>query len=264
MPHAFLLPLSPTNHNTKPKDLSLYAHGLFYHLLEQIDPTLSKTVHEVKRNPFTLHATQPRDEVLLRITVLDDTLFQPLLHAVLYQSLSGLELGRDHFQITKVVATPEGSPEANYCSWEKLLAAPETDRLNLRFTSPTVFTRSREDGKRHFVPLPEPYLILQSLLSSFQSYSPQPYSKEEIAEFKKIFEQHVFIASHKIYTQDYDAGRQTFTGFLGSVTLRYPDKMMQVNKLLGQLGALAFYSGVGAKTPYGMGQVKVVAHGPAY
>lgn len=257
MPHAFLLHLSPTHNNAKPRDLSLYTHGLFYHLLEQIDPNLSKTVHEAKRNPFTLWATQPRDEVLLRITVLDDTLFQPFLQAALHHSLAGLELGRDRFQITKVIGTPEGSPEANYCSWENLLGTPETDRLDLRFTSPTVFTRSREDGKRHFVPLPEPYLILQSLLSSFQSYSPEPYTPDEVKTFKHIFEQHVFIASHNIYTQAYDAGRQTFTGFLGSVTLRYSDKTTPVKKLLGQLGALAFYAGVGAKTPYGMGQVKV-------
>jgi CRISPR-associated endoribonuclease Cas6 len=262
MPHAFLLHLSPTHHTTKPRDLSLYAHGLFYHLLKQIDPTLSKTVHEAKRNPFTLWATQPRDEVLLRITVLDDTLFQPFLQAVIYQSLSGLELGHDKFQITKVIGTPEGSLEANYCSWEKLLAAPETDRLHFSFTSPTVFTRSRSDGKRHFVPLPEPYLILQSLLSSFQTYSPQPYSLDEAKNFKEVFNEHVFIDSHKIQTQDYEAGRQTLTGFLGSVTLRYPDRVSPVKKLLGQLGALAFYSGVGAKTPYGMGQVKVTPHTP--
>jgi CRISPR-associated endoribonuclease Cas6 len=262
MPHAFLLHLSPTQKNAKPRDLSLYSHGLFYHLLEQIDPAMSATVHAAKRNPFTLYATQPREEVLLRVTVLDDTLFQPFLQAVLYQSLSGLELGQDRFQITKVIGTPEGSPEANYCSWENLLAAPETDKLYLRFTTPTVFTRSRSDGKRHFVPLPEPYLILQSLLSSFQTYSPQPYSLEEAKDFKEILGEHVFIDSHKIHTQDYDAGRQTLTGFVGSATLRYPDKVTPVKKLLGQLGALAFYSGVGAKTPYGMGQVKVTPHTP--
>lgn len=260
MPHAFLLHLSPTTHTTKPRDLSHYAHGLFYNLLEQIDPKLSKDVHDAKRNPFTLWATQPRDEVTLRITVLNDTLFQPFLQAVIYQSLSGLELGRDRFQITRVVGTPEGNPEANYCSWEKLLAAPETDKLSLRFTTPTVFTRSRSDGKRHYVPLPEPYLILQSLLSSFQTYSPQPYTPDEAKDFKKIFEEHVYIANHNVHTRDHDAGRQPLTGFVGSVTLRYPDKVTRVKKLLGQLGTLAFYSGVGAKTPYGMGQVKVILH----
>jgi CRISPR-associated endoribonuclease Cas6 len=166
--------------------------------------------------------------------------------------------GEAVFKNTRVIGTSEGSTEANYCFWKKLLATSETDRLNFRFATPTVFTRSRSDGKRHYVPLPEPYLILQSLLSSFQTYSPQPYPTDEAKTFKTIFEEHVFIDSHKIYTQDHDAGRQPLTGFVGTVTLRYPDKVAAVKKLLGQLGALAFYSGVGAKTPYGMGQVKVL------
>jgi CRISPR-associated endoribonuclease Cas6 len=208
--------------------------------LVQATPTSTNQAKGKALTPFTLHATQPRDEVQLRVTVLDNTLFKPFLQAAMYQSLSGLELGHDRFQITRVIGTPEGSPEANFCPWEKLLDSPETDRLAFRFITPTVFTRSREDGKRHYVPLPEPYLVLQSLLSSFQTYCPNPYTPDEAKTFKKIFEEHVFIDSHKIHTQDCDAGRQMFTGFLGLVTLRYPDKAGQVKKLLGQLGTLAF------------------------
>lgn len=79
MPHALLLHLTSTNHTNTPKDLNLYAHGLFYHLLEQIDPVMSAQVHTAKRNPFTLWAKGDKGGVLLRVTTLNDTLFKPLL-----------------------------------------------------------------------------------------------------------------------------------------------------------------------------------------
>jgi CRISPR-associated endoribonuclease Cas6 len=258
MPHAFLLHLSPTTKNAKPRDLPLYTHGLFYSLLKHIDPSISATIHAAKRNPFTLHATQPREEVILRVTTLDDKLFAPLLQTALHQSLSGLELGQDRFQITKVLATPEGHRDAGHCTWEKLLASPETERLHLRFNTPTTFSTSRSDGKRQYTPLPIPALVLKSLFSSFQTYSPQPYNDIEATAFiKTIFEEHFFLEHHNIQTQNYHTGKQALTGFVGAVTLRYQDRTSQVKKLLGQLGTLVFYSGVGTKTPYGMGQVKV-------
>jgi CRISPR-associated endoribonuclease Cas6 len=258
MPHAFLLHLAPTKKTTAPLYLNLYSHGLFYHLLKCIDPAMSETVHNAKRKPFTLHASQQKEEVILRITTLNDSLFAPLLQTALETSLSGLELGQDKYQITKVIATPEGNPKAGFCAWQTLLDSSETERLTLNFKTPTTFSTSRSDGKRQYTPLPIPALILKSLFVSFQSYSPQPYNEQEAkALTDTIFEEHFFLEQHNIQTQSFDAGKQRLTGFIGSATLRYQDKTSEVKKLLGRLGKLAFYSSIGTKTPYGMGQVVV-------
>ncbi len=260
MPHAFLLHLSPTKKHATPLYLNLYSHGLFYHLLECIDPAMSETLHNAKRKPFTLHANQQKEEVTLRITTLDDSLFAPLLQTALETSLSGLELGQDKFQITKVIATPQGNPRAGFCTWQTLLDSPETDRLTLSFKTPTTFSTSRSDGKRQYTPLPIPALVLKSLFTSFQIYSPQPYNEREAkALTDTIFEEHFFLERHTVQTQSFEAGKQRLTGFVGSATLRYQDKTSEVKKLLGRLGALAFYSGIGTKTPYGMGQVQVLS-----
>jgi CRISPR-associated endoribonuclease Cas6 len=262
MPHAFLLHLSPTKKNTAPLYLNLYSHGLFYHLLKCVDPAMSEDIHAAKRKPFTLHAQQHKEEVTLRVTTLDDSLFAPLLQTALETSLSGLELGQDKFQITKVIATPEGNARAGFCSWQTLLDAPETDRLTLHFRTPTTFSTSRSDGKRQYTPLPIPALVLKSLFTSFQLYSPHPYNEQEAKAFlDTIFEEHFFLERHKIETQSFEAGKQRLTGFIGSATLRYQDQTSEVKKLLGRLGKLAFYSGIGTKTPYGMGQVVVAKFG---
>ena len=69
----------------------------------------------------------------------------------------------------------------------------------------------------------------------------------------------VVVQKHSTKTQPHKAGKVRLTGFVGSATLRYTDSAVTVTKALGQLGKLAFFSGVGAKTPYGMGQIRVAA-----
>ena len=257
MPHALLLHLTPTIRTNNPKDLSLYAHGLFYHLLEQIDPVMSAQVHAAKLNPFTLWAKGDKGGVLLRVTTLDDTLFKPLLQVALQESLGGLSLGQDRYSVSRVLATPEGHKDAGACSWEEVLEATGTDRLELTFLTPTVFSTSRSDGKRQYTPLPLPRLIAMSLFRTFQTYSPKPYSDTDAASFEALLSEALVVTRHEVRTQVYRAGKTTLTGFTGSATLRYLDKDVKVQQLLGQLARLAYFSGVGAKTPYGMGQVRL-------
>ena len=113
MPHAFVLDLTATSQNPSLEYPSQYAQGLFYSLLEHIDPDLSAKVHASKqRNPFTLwckpiHHHKKLTGARLRVTLLDDALFQPLLQTTIYQSLAGLKLGQSAFAISRVLATPK-------------------------------------------------------------------------------------------------------------------------------------------------------------
>ncbi len=255
MPHAFLLHLSPSKPTPRHKNLHQYTQGLFYHLLERIDPELSAAVHAAKRNPFTLWAKEQREGVMLRVSVLDDALFQPLLRVVLEESLSGLELGQDSYRVARVLATPEGHPDAGYLSWQEILSAQPTNRLELHFLSPTVFATSKA-SKRLYTPLPQPDLLLKSLFESFQHFSPQPYSAAEKAALQEVFSTYTVISSHSIKTRLHLAGKQPLTGFVGTASLRYIEHAAQVMCALGRLKQLMFFSGVGAKTSYGMGQLR--------
>ncbi len=256
MPHAFLLHLTPTHHVPTHPYLHQYTHGLFYHLLETIDPALSAQIHASKRNPFTLWAREQKDAgILLRVTILDDALFQPLLGVVLQESLSGLELGQDSYRVARVLATPEGHRDAGFLSWEDILCAKPSDRLELRFLTPTVFATSTND-KRLYTPLPLPKLVLKSLLRALQTYSPAPYSAPEVGALELAFDE-VVVLRHDVRTRPHKAGKVRLTGFVGSAALGYTSSAVTVTKALGRLERLAFFGGVGAKTPYGMGQVRV-------
>ena len=264
MPHAFLLHLTPSKHLPKHRYLSRYTHGLFYSLLESIDPALSAEIHALKRKPFALWANEQRgSSVFLRVSILNDVLFQPLLSVVLQQSITGLELGQDLYRVARVLATPEGHVGADYSSWDDLLAANPVNRLSFVFLTPTVFMTSKLGGaKQHYTLFPEPKLILGSLLRAFQHYSPLRYSETEVAGLQRAFEDLIVVTSHKTETRAYDTGKAKLTGFVGKVNMHYQESAVTVKKALGQLQKLAFYTGVGAKTPYGMGQIRILKRTP--
>lgn len=265
MPHAFVLQLRPQHPDTLLEYPSQYAQGLFYHLLETIDPALSHAVHQSKqRNPFTLWC-QPRYQrsskyvasVELRVTLLDDALFAPLLQRVLTHSLTGLALGQSAFHIQKLLATPEGHRDADALSWSALSQTPACAWLELRFLSPTVFATSASDGRRIYTPLPDPRLLLQSWLRVYQRFHPQPYDEHIAAQLHEVFAEHAQVRYLDIHSSNYTAGKTKLHGFTGKASLHVHQAVPEVQQALGRLGCLAFFSGVGAKTAYGMGQVRV-------
>ncbi len=259
MPQAFVLHLSPKNKIYKHPYLSKYAHGLFYALLEKISPNLSAEVHAKKRNPFTLWAKESKNgTVFLRITLLDDDLFMPILGQFLDQSLKEISLGQDSYKIAKVIATPEGHKDAGFCSWDEIITAKPSKALGVLFLSPTVFSTSKLGGaKRHYTPLPEPKLVFKSLLKSYQVYSSLPHSGKELVGLEHELEQMMIITSHDIKTKLAQVGKTKLIGFVGRAGYKYQGDSATVKTALGQMAKLAFYSGVGAKTPYGMGQIRV-------
>jgi CRISPR-associated endoribonuclease Cas6 len=101
-------------------------------------------------------------------------------------------------------------------------------------------------------------LLLKSLLVRYQQFAPQPFDSRQHVQLLASFEAYVAVTSHDIKTHTHQAGKVTLAGFTGKVNLRYIDHAPELMCALGRLGEFAFYSGVGAKTPYGMGQVRVV------
>ena len=256
MPHAFLLHLTPLSGKPRLEHPSLHTHGLFYRLLERIDATLSAQVHAAKRNPFTLSTRTRQDGALLRVTTLDDALFSPLLRVTFEGSLAGLELGRDTYRVARVLATPEGDADAGYLSWQNLSSAEPVGGLEFRFLTPTLFSTSQGKG-RQYTPLPLPRLVFGSLLRAYQTFHPEPYDDNALAGLEEAFEREVVITRHSLRTEPYQAGKTSLTGFVGSASFRYLGRSPQVSRALGGLGRLAFFSGLGVKTGYGMGQVRL-------
>jgi CRISPR-associated endoribonuclease Cas6 len=252
MLHAVVLELAGEKH---PRYLGRYAHGLFFALLAQLDPDLAKKLHEAPRKPFTLTPLPGRNgAVSLRFTTLDGALFGPFLKALLEAAPEGLWLGEDRFLLKRVLATPEGHPLAGAMTWEELKKAPAKREVQLRFLTPTVFTTSKPGGRARYTPLSDPRLIAGSLLDKWQAHSPFPYNPKEEAALRELFELDLEVAGFRhLRFHRVQAGKGFFPGFTGEVTLRLWSDSLEVQEALGRLHALAFFSGVGAKTPYGMG-----------
>lgn len=263
MPHAFLLHLTSSDPRP-PRYPGLYAHGLFFALLAKLDPGLAAAVHAAPRKPFTLAVLEPTPparrggetggEVVLRATTLDDDLFGPLLGVLLREGVAGLALGDHPYRLARVVATPQGSPLAGRHTWEELAAAPPTRCLRLRFHTPTVFATSKPGRRTRHTPLPDPFLIAKSLLTSWQYHSPLRFSDTEAAALLTLFELDLELTRFAdLRFERAQAAKGFFPGFTGAVEVYCHSESLEAQRALGMLQAYAFYAGVGAKTAYGLG-----------
>lgn len=232
-----------------------YAHGLFFALLRELDPDLSEALHAAPRKPFTLTPLpEGENRLFLRFATLDDGLFSRFLLGLVEKAPTGLPLGDTDFRLTRVLADPRGHPLAGAHRWEELRDQEGLREATLCFLTPTVFITSKAEGRTRYTPLPDPRLILSSLLDKWQAHSPFPYTPKEEGALRAIFELDTEIKAfrnlrfHRVW-----AGKASFPGFTGEVTLRLWQEAWEARLALGRLAALAFYSGVGAKTPFGMG-----------
>jgi len=262
MPHAMVLELAGEK---RPRYLGRYAHGLFFTLLARLDPDLAAKLHGAPRKPFTLAPLPEQSGALfLRFTTLDDALFSAFLEALLAAAPKGLDLGEDRFQLKRVLATPEGHPLARTATWAELRQAPARREAHLLFLTPTVFTTSKSGGRIRYTPLPDPRLILSSLLDKWQAHSPHPYTPREEAALRELFDLDAELGGfHHLFFHRVQAGKGFFPGFTGKVHLRLWSESLQAQEALGRLQALAFFSGVGAKTTYGMGLTRPLEKGGA-
>jgi CRISPR-associated endoribonuclease Cas6 len=259
MPNAFVLtlissqnqPIHLTNNNGK------HAHGLLFQLLAAINPDLATAIHAAQRKPFTLALLpQPKhsQNLLLRLTTLDDDLFAPLLQRIISENLVGLRLGDQHFYLTQVLATPEGHPLAAASSWQQLAQSATVGHCWLRCHSPTVFATAKAEGRSRHTPLPEPLLIAKSLLANWQYHSPLRYTPELATSLREAFELELELVefNHLRFGRSH-IGHDFIGGFIGDIHLHCHAKSAVVQQAFATLMHYSFFAGLGAKTTFGLG-----------
>jgi CRISPR-associated endoribonuclease Cas6 len=233
-------------------------------LLERIRraaPKLAETLHDGQpRRPYTISG--PRGQGVdrwLRITSLSADLSallsDPILPALRGQSLklAGVEIGIRAVE----TATHAWAGRSDYEALARLAFDSESLRApGFEFSTPTTF---HHDGLA--VPVPLPSLVYGSLIRAWDSFSPLPLP----VPLLPFVERCVGVARHRIATRMVQFGEsERHVGFIG--TARYmivpqaksglsPEEYRQRVQLLDLLTRFAFYSGVGARTAVGMGQV---------
>jgi CRISPR-associated endoribonuclease Cas6 len=183
-----------------------------------------------------------------RISLLDDSLFDRLTQLWLQLNFDRpWHLGPADLYITNIVNVPKSTqPWVNFCTYAELFdRASETERqISLTFCTPTNFRQGVYDTA-----MPTRESIFSSLANRWNKYSPIAIEQPSIeAIFPSFFD---------IRTEVSVDSRSKFIGCVGEVTYRIMgDVNPVVIKQINALADFALYSGVGRKTPMGMGMTR--------
>lgn len=273
MPHSLVLNIIPQS-PIPPQFLSgRHLHALFLTLVSSVDRQLGDYLHEAKADKaFTLSPLQASQQTKRierqdsnlqwehtkaipagtpcwwRVSLLDDTLFGKLTHLWLNLNPNHpWHLGPADLHITSIFGTPQFTQSwANASTYAQLYEqASDSDRLiAFSFVTPTAFRQREYDSV-----LPTRECVFNSLLKRWNKYSG--------IEISQIPIESIFPSFVNISTSILADSRSKFIGILGETSYRIlGDVSPEVIKQINALADFALYSGVGRKTPMGMGMVR--------
>ncbi len=268
MLYSTLLELRAKHEATIPVTMGHLAHALFLNLVKLFDPALSSRLHdEPGYRPYTISplsgGTRVGEHIVLRrgqpchlrITLLDGGM---LWHALQTHFLEAgpvhVRLGEAHFQLARMLITSTADPtnRVGAITWQSLDTLPAQRTITLYFSTATAFSLS----ERQFGLFPEPPLIWESLLRSWNRYAPETMRMEKQA-IREAFSNQIAVTACALRTAFLHFPTSIQKGFTGQCTyqLLAPEPLAA---RLTTLAAFAKYSGIGYKTTMGMGQVQVI------
>jgi CRISPR-associated endoribonuclease Cas6 len=280
MPYAIVIHAFPRTDLPLAHAQGKILHGLFYELLQQASAAKGDEVHGVEGlKPFStallLNERQRRaeyiragEEVKIRFTFLDDSLYPLLARYFLSTPDLNFDLVRTELTVARILSTPQSGEEwAGCASFEGIHAnASDTEKqFSFQFVTPTFFKRG--GGPTYpdlIVPLPLPDLVFGSLLRNWNQFSSSSFMEANL--LREICGHHLEMTHHRITAQharlvfprdDGQYRTTTFPGFIGSCAFRLVELHDQsIIKTLNVLADFAFFAGVGAKTTMGFGVAK--------
>lgn len=265
MPIAVVLRLRPVQEAELPRSHGAMAYACALDLFLRLDPALSLALHQ-RRGAQAFTTAPLRGTFSSRggsIVVSTEELYSwrlTGLSSVVEETLAGLQpqvgalrLGPAVFRIEQVIRTAEENPEAGAVSYEALLQQwwrvdEPSATLTLHLVTPTAFRVNRWE-----LPFPLPVLLFPHLQGRWGAFSPIPLPVEpDIEQFRRG----VLISNWWGKTRRVELGDRRTVGCIGRFTFREVTRDPDLRRLMGLLGDLAFFSGVGWQTAYGMGQTR--------
>ncbi len=262
---SVVIELRPEERITLPSYTGRMAHAWFLGWVRQTDPERAHRLHAIHQvKPFTVsgltggtrHGStcefRPGDICWLRITALEDE-FAGWLAERLADTLPPLvTLQQCTFQVGRVLTHPDAHTWAGEASYRELVqhyldspGVPSTIRLF--FASPTTF---RVRGRN--VPLPLPDLVFGSLADRWHAFAPIALDDA----IRAVIAEQVVVSRYELRTQAVPIRHGYQIGFTGRCEFTVLAKNPYWRRVCHLLAAFAFYSGVGYKTPQGLGQTR--------
>jgi len=251
--------------------------GEFFRRLEAIDAPAAAALHGARSElrSYTLSQiqgnfqprqgqlhTQPAEHYWFRVTGID-----ALAHSamdVLSERCSVWEVAGSRFQITGWEAVPSHDNSwAGELPMEHLLAVAhesmltEPESISLEFFSPTTFAQDKSAAWRRSRPLPDPPLVFRHIANHLDRAGATVGRPEN---WEDLLENALRLQRFSIETQRRMFGNgSNYTGFTGICEFGIRPDLEPSDRLwLHMLAAVAFYTGVGEATAWGMGQVRRV------
>lgn len=139
--------------------------------------------------------------------------------------------------------------EQETASYADLATSAAASRVGVVFEAPALVRR----GGRN-LPLPEPELLMSGLLRRWNAFSPLVVPEPQAAELLAS----VYVARHEVRTVPLELRGQGRAGFVGTATFGLSAQApLALRRWLAALWRFASFSGVGAHTTHGLGQVTV-------
>jgi CRISPR-associated endoribonuclease Cas6 len=222
-------------------------HAILFTALGHDDRALADRLHDAPVNPFTqalLGGRGPDDPLRWRITLLDDSLYEPVLgglHATQPTSVQGKPMTLD---LTAV--------RSQHQTYDGLRATPVAYRHEFRFHTPTTFKK-----QYYHAPIPEPHLCWQSWWTRWQACAPARLAIN--VAVLDIAAAHLVVSRFRLDSRVVRNEQWHFIGAVGQMTF----STLAAHKVdtswwhdVTALAAFSTFCGSGHKTAFGLGQTQ--------
>jgi len=248
-------------------------HALFLDLTARADARMAQALHDSDGiKPFTssnlvgLHVPERANKALAqpgvplrwRITTCDPSLTALWIEKVLPGLPETLTVGDVPLTLRACTTTGEEDGWAGAGSYgdlalrHTLAPRPPAPWINLRFASPTTFR-----SKDVHVPLPIPQFMLGHWLEKWNAFAPLSLHPD----VRAFAEQEVVVNRYDLHTEAVQFGAATIIGFVGTCSLAVRCDDPYWRRIPHLLAAFSFWCGTGHRTPYGLGQTRMLSRG---
>ncbi len=187
----------------------------------------------------------------LRLTLLNDSIFSRFGNVMINACMHSYDLNGVELKVAKISSTRQADKFwADYITYQEIFDNAEKKNQVFSFNIVTPLSFKRGDS---FLAFPMPNLFFKSLHKKWNKHSGLPF--DDI--FLEFLERDIFISYYDLQTDSVkDNQTISFTGCVGKVTFKVSSKASErFIHYLNVLSNFAYFSGIGAKTTMGMGQL---------
>ncbi len=268
MPTALIFTLRPDREAVVPSNLGRATHAAILRLIAKDDPELAENIHENDGpKPLTVsnvHGLRRRGASAqvststtyhLRTTLLSSRL-EELAQSWQPTTIQALDLDGMPWIVEQVITAPADNSWADRTTYDRIVAMSQLYDFNnpyrwtFEFASPVTF---RQHGINQ--PLPTPDLVFGSLLDKWNVFAAKPLPND----IRRLIGERLAISRFELSSvAETTKNGALQIGTIGRCTYTMTKRDHHLTPYIDTLARFAFYSGIGAGTTRGFGQVRLL------